>query len=165
MKDGVVDLTFSAVMLDLPGAQQWVSTPELVRRWLFTTDELAATRWFTVTRGDGAFRLIHSYGTARGDRGVFVTAQDHAEGATDAALSEAREWYRRTHIPDLLGVRGVTGCSWFETDSGRTIRVYWLDEDPVAFHDDLAAKTPAMAMMDLGAAYRTLLVGAFRAPS
>ena len=45
---------------------------------------------------------------------------------------------------------------------GRTIRDYWLDEDPNGFLDDLTAKTPAMSMMDLSEVYRTLLVGAYR---
>ena len=44
----------------------------------------------------------------------------------------------------------------------RTIRVYWLDEDPNIFLDDLKAKTPDMSMMDLSKAYRTLLVGAYQ---
>jgi hypothetical protein len=65
------------------------------------------------------------------------------------------------HIPDLLGVRGVAGCWWFEDPDGRTIRVYWLDEDVTLFLDDLEAKTPAMSMIDLRNAYRTLLVGAY----
>ena len=45
---------------------------------------------------------------------------------------------------------------------GRTIRAYWLDEDPVAFHEDLAAKTPSFSMMDLSAVYDTTLVASFR---
>jgi hypothetical protein len=93
---------------------------------------------------------------------VFVTAQADADGATEAALDEARCWYDEVHIPDLLRVRGVVGCWWFEDTDGRTIRVYWLDEDPSVFLDDLEAKTPAMSMIDLRNAYRTLLVGAYQ---
>jgi len=103
----------------------------------------------------------------RPNRGVFVTAQDRAEASTEAALDEARQWYDQVHIPDLLSVRGVAGCWWFEaTPDGpnpreRTIRLYWLDEAPNAFLDDLKAKTPDMSMIDLSKAYRTLLVGAY----
>jgi hypothetical protein len=98
----------------------------------------------------------------RPNRGVFVTAQADVDGATEAALDEARRWYDEVHIPDLLRVRGVAGCWWFEDTNGRTIRVYWLDEDPSVFFDDREAKTPAMSMIDLRKAYRTLLVGAYQ---
>lgn len=104
----------------------------------------------------------------RPNLGVFVTVQDHAPAATEAALDEAREWYEKVHIPDLLSVRGMAGCWWFEATSGgpnprgRTVRVYWLDEDPGMFLDDLAAKSPGMSMIDLRPAYRTLIVGAYR---
>jgi hypothetical protein len=132
----------------------------------------------------GAFDLVKTYAAPSAsvdadavpfllNLGVFITAQDHAPGATRAALDEALRWYDEVHIPDLLGVRGVVGCWWFEASGtnrgpyvnprGRTIRVYWLDEDPIAFHDDLAAKTPGMQMMDLRPAYRTLIVGSYRA--
>ena len=109
----------------------------------------------------------------RANKGVFVTAQDHAPDATRAALDEALTWYDEVHIPDLLAVRGVVGCWWFEATGrepgpaanprGRTIRVYWLDEDPLTFHEDLAARTTGMEMIDLRAAYRTLIVGSYRA--
>ena len=98
----------------------------------------------------------------RPNRGIFVTAQDQADDAGEAALDEARRWYDEVHIPDLLNVRGVAGCWWFEDSDGRTVRVYWLDEDPSLFLDDLQAKTPEMAMIDLSKAYRTLVVGAYQ---
>jgi hypothetical protein len=121
----------------------------------------------------GPFTLVKTYAAPsmavdeeaipyRPNRGVFVTAQADADGATEAALDEARRWYDEVHIPDLLRVRGVVGCWWFEDTDGRTIRVYWLDEDPSVFLDDLEAKTPAMSMIDLRKAYRTLLVGAYQ---
>ena len=97
----------------------------------------------------------------RPNRGIFVTAQANAEGASESALEEARRWYDEVHIPDLLGVRGVAGCWWFEDTDGRTVRVYWLDEDPSVFLDDLKAKTPEMSMIDPSKAYRTLIVGAY----
>lgn len=148
----------------------------------------AAGRFFDARRShlSGPFALVKAYANPRvlvdaaaipyrPHQGLFVTVQDHAEGSSDAALAEVREWYDRIHVPDLLGVHGVAGCWWFEAmpdaptgptaavnPPGRTIRVYWLDEDPVAFHDDLAAKTPDMEMIDVRAAYRTLLVGAYR---
>lgn len=131
-------------------------------------------RWFDARKShlSGPFSLVKTYAAPdtvvdadaipyRPNRGVFVTVQDHAKGATDAALDEARRWYDEVHIPDLLGVAGVTGCWWFEDTDGRTIRVYWLDQDPNAFLDDLEAKTPAMQMMDLRKAYATVLVGAY----
>jgi hypothetical protein len=121
----------------------------------------------------GPFTLLKTYGAPtmavdadaipyRPNRGVFITAQDHAEGATHEALEEARQWYEEVHIPDLLGVRGAAGCWWFEDHDGRTIRVYWLDEEPAVFLDDLKAKTPDMSMMDLSKAFSTLLVGAYQ---
>ena len=141
----------------------------------------SAGRFFKARRSHlgGPFRLVKTYAAPRmavdadaipyrPNRGVFVTAQDRAEASTEAALDEARQWYDQVHIPDLLGVRGVVGCWWFEAMSEgpsprrRTIRVYWLDEDPNIFLDDLKAKTPDMSMMDLSKAYRTLLVGAYQ---
>jgi hypothetical protein len=121
----------------------------------------------------GPFTLVKTYAAPtvavdadaipyRPNSGIFVTAQDQAEGASDTALDEARQWYDQVHIPDLLNVRGVAGCWWFEDSDGRTIRVYWLDEDPTLFLDDLKAKTPDMSMIDLRNAYRTLLVGAYQ---
>jgi hypothetical protein len=131
-------------------------------------------RWFDARKShlSGPFSLVKTYAAPRmsvdaeaipyrPNRGAFVTAQAHAQGATDEALDEARQWYDEVHIPDLLGVAGVTGCWWFEDADGRTIRVYWLDEDPNVFLDDLEAKTPAMQMMDLRKAYASLLVGAY----
>jgi hypothetical protein len=135
----------------------------------------AQGRFFKARRShlSGPFTLVKTYAAPtmavdadaipyRPNSGIFVTAQDQAEGASDAALDEARRWYCEVHIPDLLGVRGVAGCWWFEDSDGRTIRVYWLDEDPTLFLDDLEAKTPAMSMIDLRNAYRTLLVGAYK---
>ena len=120
----------------------------------------------------GPFSLVKTYGAPtmavdadaipyRPNRGIFVTAQADADGASNEALDEARRWYDEVHIPELLAVRGVAGCWWFEDTERRTIRVYWLDEDPSVFLDDLKEKTPAMSMMDLRKAYRTLLVGAY----
>lgn len=120
----------------------------------------------------GPFSLVKTYGAPtipvdpdaipyRPNRGIFVTAQADADGADSEVLDEARRWYHEVHIPELLAVRGVAGCWWFEDTERRTIRVYWLDEDPSVFLDDLKEKTPAMSMMDLRKAYRTLLVGAY----
>ena len=138
-------------------------------------------RFFQARRShlSGPFMYVKAYASPRmpvdaeamayrPNRGLFLTAQDHAEGATDAALDEARQWYEEVHIPDLLGVRGVAGCWWFEAmpegpnPRGRTIRLYWLDEAPSVFLDDLKARTPAMSMIDLSKAYRTLLVATYR---
>jgi hypothetical protein len=143
-----------------------------------TLDSLG--RFFKLRRShlSGPFKFVKAYAAPRvlvdadvipyrPNRGLFVTVEDHAEDATHAALDEARQWYDRVHIPDLLSVRGVAGCWWFEAmgdanPPGRTVRAYWLDDDPVAFHDDLEAKTPTFSMMDLSKAYRTLLVGTYQ---
>ena len=148
----------------------------------------AAGRFFKARRShlSGPFAFVKAYTSPRlpidadvipyrPNQGVFVTVQDQADGATEAELEAAREWYDTVHIPDLLSVRGVAGCWWFEAmpeaqiprgaapnPPGRTIRVYWLDEDPTVFHDDLAAKTPSFSMNDLSSAYRTVLVGSYR---
>jgi hypothetical protein len=135
----------------------------------------AKDRWFDARKShlSGPFTLVNTYAAPRirvdadvipyrPNRGIFVTAQANTDDASEAALEEARRWYDEVHIPDLLGVRGVAGCWWFEDTEGRTIRVYWLDDDPIAFLDDLKAKTPTMAMMDLRKAYSTLIVGAYR---
>ena len=128
-------------------------------------------RWFDARKShlSGPFNLVKTYVSPRlafdadaipyrPNKGIFVTAQDGIDGP---ALEEARSWYDEVHIPDLLGVRGVAGCWSFENADGRSIRVYWLDEDPSLFLDDLKAKTPAMEMIDLRQAYTTLLVGAY----
>lgn len=128
-------------------------------------------RWFDARKShlSGPFDLVHTYVSPRlsfdadaipyrPNRGVFLTAQDGVDGP---ALQEAREWYDHVHIPELLNVRGCAGCWWFENADGRAIRVYWLDEDPNIFLDDLTAQTPAMSMMDLRPAYTTLIVGAY----
>jgi hypothetical protein len=145
----------------------WEATPELVALRLFDQGELGPSRYLSLTplpaRAAGSLAMVRTYGSPDGataSRGLFLTAQTRAEGASEAAVEEAERWYHEVHIPDLLGVDGVTGCWWF--DGGPTIRVYWLEDDPVVFHADLAAKTPGMAMIDLRGAYRTLLVGSFR---
>jgi hypothetical protein len=118
----------------------------------------------------GPFELVKTYVSPRLDfdadaipyrpnRGVFITAQ---QGIAGSALTDAQRWYDEVHIPDLLGVRGMAGCWSFENADGVAIRVYWLDEDPGLFLDDLKAKTPDMQMMDLRPAYRTLIVGAYQ---
>jgi hypothetical protein len=132
-------------------------------------------RWFDARKShlSGPFTLVKTYAAPgievdadaipyRPNRGVFITAQQNTDGGTEEALDEARRWYDEVHLPDLLAVRGMVGCWWFEDREGRTIRVYWLDEDPSVFLDDLKAKTPAMSMIDLSKAYRTLLVGAYQ---
>jgi len=145
-------------------------------------------RFFKARRAhlSGPFKFIKAYAAPRvlvdpdvipyrPNRGLFVTVQDHPAASTEAALDEARRWYDQVHIPDLLSVRGVAGCWWFEaipaaatepgaepSPPGPTIRAYWLDEDPAAFLDDLQAKTPEFSMMDLSKAYKTTLVGCYR---
>ena len=143
-----------------------------------TLDSLG--RFFKPRRSplSGPFKLVKTYAAPRvlvdpdvipyrPNRGLFLTAQDQAEDATPQALDEARQWYDRVHIPELLGVRGFAGCWWFEARGeanprGRTIRAYWLDEDPSLVLDELAARTPDMSMIDLSKAYRTLIVGFYQ---
>ena len=134
----------------------------------------AQGRWFEARKShlSGPFTVVKTYASSRvqvdadaipyrPNRAIFVTAQD-AKGASSEAVDEVRRWYEEVHIPDLLAVRGVAGCWWFEDSDGRTVRVYWLDEDPSVFLDDLKAKTPDMSMIDLSKAYRTLVVGAYQ---
>lgn len=135
---------------------------------------------------NGPFKLVKTYASPRvlvdadvipyrPNRGLFVTVQDRADGASAAALDEARQWYDQAHIPEVLGVHGVAGCWWFEAmpeartapgaapnPAGRTIRAYWLDDDPDSFLEDLQAKGPAMASVDASDSYRTLFAGAYR---
>jgi len=135
----------------------------------------AKGRWFDARKShlSGPFTLVKTYAAPtmpvdadaipyRPNRGVFITAQANADGATDVALDGAQRWYDEVHIPELLTVRGAAGCWWFEDSDGRTIRAYWLDEDPAVFLDDLNAKTPTMSMIDLRPAYKTLIVGAYQ---
>ena len=145
-----------------PDGAQWEATPELVERRLYADDDHAPTRFLAVVEGSGPFSLREDHGDFRTGGGLFVTAQRHADGVTDAALAEVEAWYRDVHIPDLLAVHGVTGCRWYDTDEGRDVRLYGLDVDPVDFHEDLAARTPSMSMIDLRPAYRSLLVSSYR---
>lgn len=140
-----------------------------------TLDSLG--RFFKARRShlSGPFKLVKTYAAPRmlvdpdvlpfrPNRGLFITAQDHVEDASPADADEARQWYDRVHIPELLEVRGIAGCWWFGSRE-RTIRAYWLDEDPDVVLEDLEAKTPGMSMIDLSKAYRTLLVGPYRSIS
>jgi len=154
-----MDVVFSVDRL--PGAE-WEATPELVERRLYVDADHEATRWLTLVDRDGPFALREEHGELRADCGLFVTVQDRAEGATDDAVAEVETWYRERHIPDLLAVRGVTGCRWLETAARRDVRLYGLDVDPLDFHEDLAAQTPGMSMIDLRPVYRSLLVGSYR---
>jgi hypothetical protein len=148
-------------------------------------------RFFKARRShlSGPFKFIKAYAAPgvvvdpevipyRPNRGLFVTVQDPAEAATDAALDEARRWYDEVHIADLLSARGAVGCWWFEAmpdartgpdaapnPRGRTIRAYWLDEDPDVFLDDLQAKTPTFSTIDIANAYRTSFISAYRTVS
>ena len=135
----------------------------------------AKGRWFQARKShlSGPFTLVKTYAAPamavdadavpyRPNRGVFVTVQLDAEEATDATLAEGRRWYDEVHIPELLGLRGVVGCWWFDDTEGRTVRVYWLDEEPGTCLDDLDRRIPAMSMIDLRKTYRTLLIGAYQ---
>jgi hypothetical protein len=157
-----MEILFTVDRPDHPGAPQYEAAPDLVERRLYADDEHAPTRWLTLVDGRGPFTLLEEHGDFRAETGVFVTAQRHADGATTEALATVEAWYREAHIPDLLGVHGVTGCRWYTTEDGRDVRLYALDVDLPAFHEDLAAKTPGMSMIDLRPAYRSLLVSSYR---
>jgi hypothetical protein len=157
-----MDIRFTVDRPDVAGSPQFEAAPDLVERRLYADDEHAPTRWLTLVEGSGPFSLKEEHGDFRADRGLFVTAQRHADGATEAALAEVEAWYRAEHIPDLLAVRGVTGCRWYESEEGRDVRLYGIDVDLLAFHEDLAARTPGMSMIDLRPAYRSLLVSSYR---
>lgn len=170
---------------------------EPVGRTLDEFQELGATlrslgRFFPDREShlSGPFKLVKAYAAPRvlvdpevvpyrPNRGVFVTVQDRPDGASEADVDELRQWYDQVHIPDLLGVRGVAGCWWFEAlpgargsahqapnPRGRTIRVYWLDDDPDAMLADMAGQGARWReegrMIDLSKAAETRFVGAYR---
>ncbi len=137
-------------------------------------------RFFDARRShlSGPFAVVKTYAASRvpvdadaipyrPNRGLFVTVQDVAEGAAEGALDEARRWYDEVHIPELLDLRGVAGCWSFEAmptkrnPQVRTIRAYWLDDDPGAFIDDWLAHVPSMDTIDSSKAYRTLFAGTY----
>ncbi|HEY2563299.1 MAG TPA: hypothetical protein VGI44_06275 [Acidimicrobiales bacterium] len=86
----------------------------------------------------------------RPNRGIFVTATQLGDDLTDT--ERLARWYDRVHIPDMLSCRGVAGAWTFVSENaypgrhgnttasaGPTLRVhvYFLDEDPLTFAEDL----------------------------
>ena len=108
----------------------------------------------------GIYRLVAAYASPRvvvsanavpflPHTGVFVSVIDAPEGADRAAL---HRFYDEVHVPDLLGVKHVTGCYWFESwpeapvtgvalpPGNRSVRILFLDGDPVEMVRDLRWK-------------------------
>ena len=135
----------------------------------------------------GPFLLVKAYAAQRAlvspesipyrpTRGIFVTVSDVLDPAQQDAVAR---WYDEVHIPDMLTVKGVAGAWWFANQSestspafgydnppGRTVRVYYLDEDPLEMVADLHEKLPqwqaAGRMYDLSKAINTLFAGPFQ---
>ncbi len=86
----------------------------------------------------------------RPHRGVFVVMKDLLDLSKRQELAQ---WHDQVHVPDVLTVKGVTGCYWFESwtrerapSSGpghpeqRWVFLYYLDEDPLEMMADLPKK-------------------------
>jgi hypothetical protein len=86
----------------------------------------------------------------RPNRGIFATVTRLSDDL--AAVERLAAWHDRIHIPDMLDCRGVAGAWTFVSESaypGRhgaltatsppalRIHVYFLDEDPLIFAQDL----------------------------
>ena len=108
----------------------------------------------------GIFRLVQAYASPRvvvsaaavpflPHTGVFVSVLD---GIDPSAREELYRYYDEVHIPDLLSVRHVSGCYWFEAwpdapvanvvaaPEGRLVRILFLDGDPLEMVLDLRWK-------------------------
>ena len=114
----------------------------------------------------------------RPTRGLFVTMHDLPEPESKDAI-EMLQWYDEVHIPDILECKGVAGAWTFASDSryvsdaganpnkpGRRIHVYYLDEDPLGFLEDLHAHVPkwkdAGRLRDNSKTKKDLLIGPMR---
>jgi hypothetical protein len=81
----------------------------------------------------------------RPSRGIYVTATQLSDDLP--AVEKLARWYDRIRIPEILDCRGVAGAWTFVSENaypgrqgvGPTVRihVYFLDEDPLDFADDL----------------------------
>lgn len=110
----------------------------------------------------GIYRLVGAYASPRTvvspnavpflpHRGVYVSVIDSPEGADRDGL---RRYYDEVHIPDLLSVKHVTGCYWFESwpdapvtgvalpPANRSVRILFLDGDPLEMVRDLHWRAP-----------------------
>jgi len=107
----------------------------------------------------------------RPTRGVHVWVSRFEGAPVDVV--EAMRWYDEVHIPDLVTCRGAAGAWTFVSEdtfaqdrksplmtSLRVLLVY-LDDDPLAFVDDVATRTEAWRrdgrMLDVGAVETPLL--------
>jgi hypothetical protein len=133
----------------------------------------------------GIFRLRKAYASPRGvvsaaavpflpHAGMFVSVHD----VDPAAREEVERYYDDIHVPDMLTVRHVTGCYWFDAwadapvvnvarpPAGRAVRIFFLDGDPQEMVLDLlwrAAQWQAAGRIrDFGDALRKLLSGPFQ---
>lgn len=105
--------------------------------------------------------------------GVFVVMKD-----ISGRRQEIAQWHDRVHIPDVLNVRGVMGCYWFQSrgdahasagDIGnppnRQTFLYYLDEDPLEVMEELRAKaqewSAAGRLLDTDGASELILAGPY----
>ncbi|MCH2170047.1 hypothetical protein MK489_04615 [Myxococcota bacterium] len=114
-------------------------------------------RSLPVPSSGGIYRLVGAYASERvvvsanavpylPHKGVFVSVIDTPEGADREAL---HGYYDEVHIPDLLSVKHVTGCYWFQSwpeapvtgvalpPANRNVRILFLDGDPIEMVRDL----------------------------
>ena len=108
-------------------------------------------------------------------RGVHVVVRD-IFGA--ARYQEIAEWYDRVHIPDVLAIEGMLGCSWFKARSARALPneamghpkdrhvwVYYLDDAPLAVSARIRETMPRLRkegrVIDAGDAAEIILSGPY----
>ena len=110
----------------------------------------------------------------RPDRGVYIDIVEVAASGQE----EAVRWYDEVHIPDMLTVRGVTGCYSFksrgagvasspglEDAANWRVFLYYLDADPLETAAEVAsrleARKAAGRLAGRDAAVKLLLSGPF----
>lgn len=110
---------------------------------------------------NAALRVVGMYGARRAlvdarvmpfrpARGCIVEISAVPEGTDQGALDDVRRWYDQVHIPSLVDRPGVAGCWSFEPAAppvvagsvppNITVRLYWLDDDPLVVAESLAAE-------------------------
>ncbi|MBM4406025.1 MAG: hypothetical protein FJ039_07575 [Chloroflexi bacterium] len=132
----------------------------------------------------GTYMLIKAYASPRvlvspgsvpyrPNTGLFVAATDLVT-QDPLKIERVNQWFDQVHIPDLLTVKHVAGIYWFRAKHdapggrtgpanppGRTIRVYYLDGDPMEMLDDMKAKLPTWKkqgrIMDYSDTYKPIL--------
>jgi len=109
-------------------------------------------------------------------RGVFVVIKDVVDVEKQQELAQ---WHDQIHVPDVLKVRGVAGCCWYESRGDvrssnpgpgrperRWVFVYYLDDDPLEMMADLpnrqAEWRAAGRCYDTGQSVEVLMAGPYQ---